>query len=266
MRYIQTYFDLTVEHIFNGVLSQSFFCSVILHACDTEEYRRATLQFYQERVELSVKPGSLDANNFADNLYETDIRGKEDTLQEYKILHLSDLSVDLKYVAGSSYDCRDFRCCHADRDGEIDFNSDTAAGPYGARGCDLPLSGAKSLLTGLKAKVLESYGEINMVVVTGNVVTHQPGQLNASDHIQTMEEVYAMIQEVFADSFIFPVIGSQDVFPAKFFPFDNRKENTESWSPENKKAQYIDKSVEVVTAIIDDWKLKYPFNDEHREV
>ena len=33
----------------------------------------------------------------------------------------------------------------------------------------------------------------------------------------------------------------------------------------NKKEQYLDKSIEVVSAIIDDWKLKYPFNFEHRE-
>ena len=43
-------------------------------------------------------------------------------------------------------------------------------------------------------------------------------------------------------------------------------ETVTTWSPINKEAQYIDKSIEVVTAIIDDWKLKYPFTDEHREV
>ena len=38
------------------------------------------------------------------------------------------------------------RMSQADKNGEIDFTSDTAAGPYGARGCDLPLGGAKILL------------------------------------------------------------------------------------------------------------------------
>ena len=122
------------------------------------------------------------------------------------------------------------------------------------------------MLTSLKAKVIERYGEINIVVVTGNVVSAQPGQLNAEDHIETVKQVYAMIQEVFATSFIFPVIGSYDVYPATFFPFENRQISTALWSPTNKKAQYVDISVEVVTAIIDDWKDKYPFNDEHRQV
>ena len=75
-----------------------------------------------------------------------------------------------------------------------------------------------------------------------------------------------MIQEVFSEQFILPVIGSYDVYPATFFPFEKRETSTSSWSPVNLKEQYIDVSIEVVDAIIDEWKLKYPFNDEHREV
>ena len=79
--------------------------------------------------------------------------------------------MDLNYVAGSSTQCREFRCCHANLDGEIDFTSTNAAGPYGSRGCDLPLGGARSMLTQMKEKIIAKYGEINIVVVTGNLVT-----------------------------------------------------------------------------------------------
>lgn len=47
-----------------------------------------------------------------------------------------------------------------------------------------------------------------MVIVSGNVVSDQPGQLDADDHTTTVSEVYAMIQEVFSEAFIFPVLGS----------------------------------------------------------
>ena len=100
----------------------------------------------------------------------------------------------------------------------------------------MPLGGAKILLEQLKAKVLEAHGEINMVVVTGNVVTSQPGQLNPGEHIETVTAAYEMIQEVFSDSFVFPVIGSHDVFPAKFFPFERRELADENWSPFEKRA------------------------------
>lgn len=43
MRYIQTYVDLTAEHIWGGVLSEAFFCSVIIPVCDEVSFRRSTL-------------------------------------------------------------------------------------------------------------------------------------------------------------------------------------------------------------------------------
>ena len=59
-----------------------------------------------------MKPASLYNNDFADKIYEEQIR--DGALQDYKILHLSDLWVDLKYVPGAKTQCREFRCCHAD--------------------------------------------------------------------------------------------------------------------------------------------------------
>ena len=144
MRYIQTYLDLTMQHVWNGALAKDFFCGPILHICeDTKNYARSTLQFYQERVESTLKSTALKDNNFADSYYAENIRGKETTLQTYKVLHLNDLSIDLKYVAGASTDCSQFRCCHADENGEISVEDlNLAAGAFGSRNCDMPLYGA----------------------------------------------------------------------------------------------------------------------------
>lgn len=110
---------------------------------------------------------------FVDDYYEQNIIGVN-TLITYTVLHLSDLAIDLDYVAGSDAKCRQFRCCHANSFGEIDENPKKRAGTFGAKDCDMPLNGSRVLLTKLKEKVLERYGEINIVVVTG-VVTDQPG-------------------------------------------------------------------------------------------
>ena len=77
----------------------------------------------------------------------------------------------MKYVAGAEADCRQFRCCHVDNKGEVQSNPSVAAGPFGTKNCDLPLNGARTLLTKLKEKLMDEYGEINMIVVTGNVVS-----------------------------------------------------------------------------------------------
>ena len=91
-----------MEHVWDGVLGQSFFCTAILHMCSNESYMRATLQSYQARTMHFVKPPALENNSFANDYYETEIRGQEENLIDYKILHLSDLWVDLNYVAGAS--------------------------------------------------------------------------------------------------------------------------------------------------------------------
>ena len=45
----------------------------------------------------------------------------------------------------------------------------------------------------MKEAVIAEHLEINMVVVTGNVVSDQPGQLDAQDYADTVIAVYAMI-------------------------------------------------------------------------
>lgn len=118
------------------------------------------------------KPPSLHTNDFVDKYYVENIRDNEDSLIDFKILHLTDLQIDNKYMAGTSSDCRNFRCCHLDKNGELESsNSANIAGPFGSRNCDMPLNGARVLLTRLKEELIAEYGEINMVVVTGNVVS-----------------------------------------------------------------------------------------------
>ena len=105
-----------------------------------------------------------------------------------------------------------------------------------------------------------------MVVVTGNVVTDQPGQLNADVISEIVKEAYDMIQDVFSDQFVFPVIGSLDTFPARYFPFMDR-DSFDFWKPaQSKKNQYISESTRTFANIQAEWTAKYPFNGEHRTI
>ena len=91
--------------------------------------------------------------SFADKYYADNIRGKEDILQHYQILHLSNLNIDMKYAEGAETDCGEFRCCHLNK-GQNATAANDRAGPLGARGCDLPLNGVKAMLTKLKERAV----------------------------------------------------------------------------------------------------------------
>ena len=228
MRYIQTYVDLTSENILRGLFEESFFCGAIMQMCELP-YDHMPLQTELSKLRQNYRYKNEAGKSFADVYYEDTIRGNENNLQNYKILQLSDLNIDLKYREGAPTDCREYRCCHMLAHEVSSANSDTS-GPFGDKNCDLPLSAAKAMLKKIKAQVMLDYSEINMVVVTGNVVTYQPGQLDADDVSKTVADVYKMIQEVFQESFIFPVFGGTDTYPDSFYPF-NEKQSSNSWKP-----------------------------------
>jgi hypothetical protein len=74
-----------------------------------------------------------------------------------------------------------------------------------------------------------------MIVVTGSVVTEQPGQTTYDQHLNTIKDTYAMIAEIFPDSFIFPIMGLTDVYPIYYskFNYDLRDELLQVSEAEN---------------------------------
>ena len=173
MRYVQTYVDLTTEHIIRGVLNKFFFCGPIMKICPVFTYR-TPLQDYVSRVKLYAW-NSASGESYADAYYRLNIKGKDvKSTPSYQILHLSNLNIDTKYTEGAETDCGEFRCCHL-RLGQNATEGEDRAGPFGSKGCDLPLEAMRQMLIKLKEAAVADYAEINMVVVTGNVVTHQPG-------------------------------------------------------------------------------------------
>lgn len=69
----------------------------------------------------------------------------------------------------------------------MNIRDEDIANPFGARGCDMPLGGARAILTKLLKEINNAYYEDpNFVIVTGSVVTFQPGQLDYDTHVQTI--------------------------------------------------------------------------------
>jgi sphingomyelin phosphodiesterase len=78
----------------------------------------------------------LASDDFIDRLYEQ-IRNDSQPRKTIKMVHFTDIHMDLKYVKGASTKCGDVICCR-EADG---FPTDPAlqAGPLGSFGCDIPV-------------------------------------------------------------------------------------------------------------------------------
>ena len=173
-RYIETYSEIIRFEFYRGILSEKFVCQEIVPLCQAHSFEMDTLQDYISKVRTDYKNVGEDTqdDDFVDKLYES--AGSA----TYRILHLSDLNIDPYYTPGATVKCRDFRCCHS-YNGMVpqsipgdDKVGEDVAGPFGNRGCDMPLGGTQTLLEKLKISIENEYGsQPDMIIVTGGVVT-----------------------------------------------------------------------------------------------
>lgn len=49
--------------------------------------------------------------------------------------------------------------------------------------------------------------------MTGGVVSEQIGRLSLKTHVETIKASYALIAEIFPNSFVIPVLGKSDYYP-----------------------------------------------------
>jgi len=99
------------------------------------------------------------------------------------------------------------------------------ANPFGHRNCDMPIGGTQAILHKLNAEIASNFfEEPNLIIVTGGIVTEQPGQLDYERHLQTIKESYTMLKETFPNSFVFPVLGGMDFYPQNYSPMNTTTE------------------------------------------
>jgi sphingomyelin phosphodiesterase len=72
-----------------------------------------------------------------------------------KVVHISDIHVDLSYEVGASYNCTKNICCRPYTSGDAPGNTAYPAGKYGNPACDSPLSLEESLYAAVESLVPE---------------------------------------------------------------------------------------------------------------
>ena len=136
-----------------------------------------------------------------------------------KILHLSDLHVQLSYTPGSNADCGLPMCC----DPSIleNYTRDKArmlnfipANKYGEYQCDLPVPTLDLML----AEISRKHPDIDYIFMTGDFPAHDTWKQNREEVLESTREVVDLVNLHFPDTPVFPAIGNHESCPVNMFP------------------------------------------------
>ncbi|KAK2603211.1 hypothetical protein N8I77_009685 [Diaporthe amygdali] len=128
-----------------------------------------------------------------------------------KVVHISDIHVDLNYTTGASYNCTKNICCRpytsADEPGVTDY----PAGPYGNPECDSPLSLEESLYKAIEDLVPSRA----FTIFTGDVVEGAVWLVTDEEVTNDLNDAYGRMQGI---GQTYAVIGNHDSSPVNSFP------------------------------------------------
>ncbi|CAL4151209.1 unnamed protein product, partial [Meganyctiphanes norvegica] len=136
-----------------------------------------------------------------------------DDEKRMKILHIADTHVDPLYQPGANAVCPEPLCCR-NESGPLANESDGAWFWGDLRGCGTP----PWVLEDLLQQAREQHPDIYYVVWTGDVVPHAMWETSQELNLQMVRETNQMIQKVFPDRPVFPVVGNHEANPLDQFP------------------------------------------------
>mmetsp|Transcript_13976 Transcript_13976/g.39551 ORF Transcript_13976/g.39551 Transcript_13976/m.39551 type:complete len:319 (+) Transcript_13976:168-1124(+) len=124
---------------------------------------------------------------------------------ELRILHLTDLHIDLKYTPGSEADCAKPPCCRPNKDPSVPVR--TPASVVGEYSCDTRFQVLQSALDALKSELRP-----DAVVWTGDNAPHHP-DTTKEEVLETIGYVAREIAQRLPGIPVFPSLGNYDFVP-----------------------------------------------------
>ncbi|THZ64346.1 sphingomyelin phosphodiesterase [Aureobasidium pullulans] len=129
-----------------------------------------------------------------------------------KVVHYSDIHVDLSYQVGANYNCTKNICCRpytaADAPGKTQF----PAGQYGNTQCDSPRSLEQSMYNAIKTLVPDAAFSI----FTGDVVEGAVWLVNQTEVTNDLNNAYSLMSTLGMP--VYGVVGNHDAAPVNSFP------------------------------------------------
>ena len=132
---------------------------------------------------------------------------KEKSTKLIKILHLTDIHMDLSYQSGSDTKCDEPLCCRKTK------NKIESAGRWGAYPCDIPLETVNNSLR----QISEKSNSIDLWYWTGDIVAHDIWQYSRETNFRHSSLITQMLQNYSKGKLVIPVIGNHETVPVNWY-------------------------------------------------
>lgn len=152
-----------------------------------------------------------------------------------KIVHISDIHVDLSYETGASYNCTKNICCRPYTTDDEPGVTDYPAGLYGNPECDSPVTLEESMY----AAVQDLVPDRALTIFTGDVVEGAVWAVTDSEVTNDLNDANSRMSLL---GQVYPVVGNHDSCPVNSFPpaavdttistqwaYDTMSSDWESW-------------------------------------
>jgi hypothetical protein len=205
--YIKAYGDIVMESLVEHYLNAEFICT-FTHLCATKHFIKLTGDEYAKKI-LADKPLNKTMPYI------------DTSAPVWKVLHVTDIHVDLHYVEGSRGMCPKALCCRNETKAVGNFTKEETAGRWGYTGrCDIPLR----TLENFAEKV---FNEIkpDFIIWTGD----NPGHDAYDETAFTVAEIFTkLLKEKYNYHLpVYPSLGNHEKYPAdEYNPFNNTQENS----------------------------------------
>ncbi|CAG7722469.1 unnamed protein product [Allacma fusca] len=180
------------------------FCSILLQplGCESDDPKGIDWNVRINRtlpaVQQSVGNNSFDIEHYAS--------------ASTKVLHLTDIHLDLDYVPGSLAECTGILCCRGQKLSE-ETNQALGAGFYGDyRNCDLPYHTFESALS----HIATSHPDIDIIYLTGDFIPHIEfgDDFGRAEFVKLVHNCTQTIVKYFPNTTVVPTLGNHDTLPA----------------------------------------------------
>lgn len=160
-----------------------------------------------------------------------------------KILHMSDIHLDPRYLVGGEAKCTSGQCCRADA-----FNSTRVTGPpstphtrlnsssivevaqyWGNYLCDSPYSTVLSAFEAVKP--LNGGRDVDLTLYTGDIVTHDQDWHYSRDMVTSIEQaMYDVMKKWLGSGPVFSTLGNHDSSPSDSASADQLPDGHDTFS------------------------------------